>query len=139
MRQFLRHPCDLPVELIIRKQTFLPRQRLYNISLGGVACNAPRGFRRGTSVELHIPLLGDAARCPGVVAWSRKQANDYLVGVAFIDEDTLFRARMVEQVCQIEHYRRQRELESGEALSIEGTALEWIAHNAADFPLFCSL
>lgn len=139
MRQFLRHPCDLPVELIIRKQTFLPRQRLYNISLGGVACNAPRGFRRGTSVELRIPLLGDAARCPGVVAWSRKLSSDYLVGVAFIDEDTLFRARMVEQVCQIEHYRRQRELRSGEVLSIEGTALEWIAFNAADFPLFCSI
>ncbi|CDF83280.1 type IV pilus assembly PilZ [Pseudomonas knackmussii B13] len=139
MRQFLRHPCDLPVELIIRKQTFLPRQRLYNISLGGVACNAPRGFRRGTSVELRVPLLGDAARCPGVVAWSRKLSDDYLVGVAFIDEDTLFRARMVEQVCQIEHYRRQRELRSGEVLSIEGTALEWIAFNAADFPLFCSI
>ncbi|WP_374440395.1 PilZ domain-containing protein [Pseudomonas panipatensis] len=139
MRQFLRHPCDLPVELIIRKQTFLPRQRLYNISLGGVACNAPRGFRRGTSIELHIPLLGDAARYPGVVAWSRKLTDDYLVGIAFIDEDTLFRARMVEQVCQIEHYRRRRELESGEVQSIESTALEWIAHNAADFPLFCSL
>ncbi|SDH78519.1 PilZ domain-containing protein [Pseudomonas panipatensis] len=139
MRQFLRHPCDLPVELIIRKQTFLPRQRLYNISLGGVACNAPRGFRRGTSIELHIPLLGDAARYPGVVAWSRKLTDDYLVGIAFIDEDTLFRARMVEQVCQIEHYRRRRELESGEVQPIESTALEWIAHNAADFPLFCSL
>jgi hypothetical protein len=139
MRQFLRHPCDLPVELIIRKQTFLPRQRLYNISLGGVACNAPRGFRRGTSIELHIPLLGDAARYPGVVAWSRKLTDDYLSGIACIDEDTLCRARMVEQVCQIEHYRRRRELESGEVQPIESTALEWIAHNAADFPLFCSL
>ncbi|MFO8212503.1 PilZ domain-containing protein, partial [Pseudomonas aeruginosa] len=81
----------------------------------GVACNAPRGFRRGTAVELRIPLLGDAARYPGVVAWSRKLSDDYLVGVAFLDEDTLFRARMVEQVCQIEHFRRQRERESGQA------------------------
>ncbi|MEE9098706.1 PilZ domain-containing protein [Pseudomonas nitroreducens] len=139
MRQFLRHPCDLPVELVIRKQTFLPRQRLHNISLGGVACNSPRGFRRGTSIELRIPLLGDSARYPGVVAWSRKQNSDYIVGIAFIDEDTLFRARMVEQVCQIERYRRQREQETGAALSFEELALEWIAHNAQDFPLFCAL
>ncbi|MFR0691827.1 PilZ domain-containing protein [Enterobacterales bacterium AE_CKDN230030158-1A_HGKHYDSX7] len=139
MRQFLRHPCDLPVELVIRKQTFLPRQRLHNISLGGVACNSPRGFRRGTSIELHIPLLGDAARYPGVVAWSRKQSSDYRVGIAFIDEDTLFRARMIEQVCQIEHYRRQQAQALGNELPIEDLALEWIAQNAADFPLFCAV
>ncbi|QRY77020.1 PilZ domain-containing protein [Pseudomonas sp. PDNC002] len=139
MRQFLRHPCDLPVELVIRKQTFLPRQRLHNISLGGVACNSPRGFRRGTSIELRIPLLGDAARYAGIVAWSRKQNSDYRVGIAFIDEDTLFRARMIEQVCQIEHYRRQRALVEGDELPIGDLALEWIAQNAADFPLFCAV
>jgi len=139
MRQFLRHPCDLPVELVVRKQTFLPRQRLHNISLGGVACNSPRGFRRGTSVELRIPLLGDAARYPGIIAWSRKQNSDYRVGIAFIDEDTLFRARMIEQVCQIEHYRRQRTQALGDEQPIGDLALEWIAQNAADFPLFCAV
>ncbi|WP_448680158.1 PilZ domain-containing protein [Pseudomonas nicosulfuronedens] len=139
MRQFLRHPCDLPVELVIRKQTFLPRQRLHNISLGGVACNSPRGFRRGTSIELRIPLLGDAARYVGVIAWSRKQTSDYRVGIAFIDEDTLFRARMIEQVCQIEHYRRQHAQTDGSESPGEDLALEWIAHNAADFPLFCAV
>lgn len=139
MRQFLRHPCDFPVELVIRKQTFLPRQRLHNISLGGVACNSPRGFRRGTSIELHIPLLGDAARYGGVIAWSRKQASDYRVGIAFIDEDMLFRARMIEQVCQIEHYRRQHAQADGGESPSEDLALEWIAQNAADFPLFCAV
>ncbi|MBQ1558359.1 MAG: PilZ domain-containing protein, partial [Pseudomonas sp.] len=66
MRKFLRHPSDMPVELVQRKQACIPRQRLNNISLGGVACNSSRGFRRGTSVELRIPLLGDQARYPGV-------------------------------------------------------------------------
>src|SRR5690606_22808220 len=95
MRRFLRHPSDMPVELVQRKHAFLPRQRLNNISLGGVACNSDKGFRKGTAVELRIPLLGEQARYPGVVAWCRKQAEGYLVGIAFIDEDTLFRARMV--------------------------------------------
>ena len=96
MRRFLRHPSDMPVELVQRKHAFLPRQRLNNISLGGVACNSSKGFRKGTAVELRIPLLGEQARYPGVVAWCRKQQEDsYLVGIAFIDEDTLCRASMV--------------------------------------------
>ncbi|MFZ3186714.1 MAG: pilus assembly protein PilZ [Pseudomonadales bacterium RIFCSPLOWO2_12_59_9] len=133
MRRFLRHPSDMPVELIVRKQVSLPRQRLHDISLGGVACNSSRSFRRGTEVEMHIPLLGDQARYPGVIAWCHKLQNDYLVGISFIDEDTLFRARMVEQVCQIEHYRHQRELELGKPLAVEAVAGEWIAQHAAEF------
>ncbi|PTS83441.1 pilus assembly protein PilZ [Pseudomonas sp. HMWF032] len=133
MRHFLRHPSDMPVELVLRKQAFVPRQRLNNISLGGVACNSSRAFRRGTAVELRIPLFGEHARYPGLVAWCRKQEEGYLVGVAFVDEDTLFRARMVEQVCQIEHYRHQREQELGCSLPIETVAQEWISRHAAEF------
>lgn len=135
MRRFLRHPSDMPVELIQRKRAFLPRQRLNNISLGGVACNCARNFRKGTAIELRIPLLGTQACCSGIVAWCRKQPTEnYLVGIAFIDKDTLFRARMVEQVCQIEHYRQQREQALGAALAVESAAQEWIALHAAEFP-----
>jgi hypothetical protein len=133
MRHFLRHPSDMPVELVLRKQAFVPRQRLNNISLGGVACNSSRAFRRGTAIELRIPLFGEHARYPGLVAWCRKQEDNYLVGIAFVDEDTLFRARMVEQVCQIEHYRHQREKELGCSLPVEAMAQEWISQHAADF------
>jgi hypothetical protein len=34
MRHFLRHPSDMPVALVVRKHTFITRQRLNNISLG---------------------------------------------------------------------------------------------------------
>lgn len=133
MRHFLRHPSDMPVELVVRKQAFVPKDRLNNISLGGVACNSNRAFRRGTAIELRIPVFGEHARYPGLVAWCRKQDGKYLVGIAFVDEDTLFRARMVEQVCQIEHYRHQREQELGCSLSVEVVAQEWIAQHAAEF------
>ena len=133
MRHFLRHPSDMPVELVLRKQAFVPKERLNNISLGGVACNSNRAFRRGTAIELRIPLFGEHARYPGLVAWCRKQEDKYLVGIAFADEDTLFRARMVEQVCQIEHYRHQREQELGCSLPVEVVAQEWISQHAAEF------
>ncbi len=134
MRRFLRHPSDMPVELVQRKHAFLPRQRLHNISLGGVACNCTKGFRKGTAVELRIPLLGEQACYPGVIAWCRKLSKDYLLGIAFIDEDTLFRARMVEQICHIERYRHQREQELGCPQELEVIAQEWISMHAANFP-----
>lgn len=133
MRHFLRHPSDMPVELAVRKHVRLPKQRLNNISLGGVACNSNRAFRRGTAIEMRIPMFGEQACYPGLVAWCHKQGDHFLVGIAFTDEDTLFRARMVEQVCQIEHYRQQREQELGCSLSVETAAQEWISVHAAEF------
>jgi Tfp pilus assembly protein PilZ len=111
----------------------MPLQRLHDISLGGVACNSVRAFRRGTAIELCIPMLGEQARFSGTVAWCRKEAEDYMIGVAFTDEENMFRARMVEQICLIEQYRKQREEAVGHALAPEAVAQEWIAMHAADF------
>lgn len=133
MRQFLRHPTEMPVELVPRKGRCLPLQRLHDISLGGVACNSARAFRRGTPIELRIPMLGEQARFSGTVAWCRKQVDDYMLGIAFTDAENLFRARMVEQICLIEQYRKQREEALGRALLPEAVAQEWIALHAADF------
>ncbi|MNW12508.1 hypothetical protein D3C71_2102140 [compost metagenome] len=56
-----------------------------------------------------------------------------MIGVAFTDEENMFRARMVEQICLIEQYRKQREEAVGHALAPEAVAQEWIALHAADF------
>lgn len=132
---FFRHPCDMPVKLIRRKKDTLPAQWLDSVSPCGLACYAERSYRFGSSVELQIPLNGKQTCYPGVVIWCRKAALGYLTGVAFLDEDTQFRARMTEQICQIEHYRRQRERELGEELPIESAAFEWVARHAADFSM----
>ncbi|WP_437882043.1 PilZ domain-containing protein [Pseudomonas sp. LRF_L74] len=133
MRHFLRHPSTMPIELSERKHAFLPRMRLHNISLGGIACHSSKGFRKGTAVQMRVPLLGQDASYPGVVAWCRKQTDEYLVGIAFVDEDALFRARMVEQICLIEQFRQEREQSSGTAVETETIAKEWIDLHAAGF------
>jgi hypothetical protein len=43
------------------------------------------------------------------VAWCLRRKHGYLVGIAFVDEQTLFSARMGEQVCQIERYCRMND------------------------------
>lgn len=130
MNRFLPHPSDVPVELTVLKYHRLYRQRLHTISLGGVACNHPRAFRRGTPIEMYIPSLGEAARYPGYVAWCRKQEVGYLIGIAFTDEQTLFGARMGEQVCQIKHFCEQH---NEDAESIDALAREWVSQHAVEF------
>ena len=56
------------------------------------------------------------------------------MGVEFLDRDDSFRARMVEQVCHIEQYKRQVLETEGRVLNGEQAAKEWIRRYAASFP-----
>ena len=59
MGRFLPHPDDIPVEITLRKQPSLSRQKLHSISLAGVSCNSDRAWRRGTAVYMYMPTLGE--------------------------------------------------------------------------------
>jgi len=80
-----------------------------------------------------MPTLGETARYPGYIAWCEKQPAGYRVGVVFTDEQTLFGARMGEQVCQIEHYYRLQHPQSLPLENIETLALEWVSRHAVEF------
>ena len=41
---------------------------------------------------------------------------------------------MIEQVCHIEHYRKEVMLREGRELSAQEAAREWISKYAGDFP-----
>ena len=51
-----------------------------------------------------------------------------------MNEDELFRLRMIEQICHIEHYRNEMLKQQGRELSIEEAAQEWISRYAGEFP-----
>ena len=109
MGRFLPHPDDIPVELTLLKPECISRQQLHTISLGGMACNYHRAWRHGTALEVRMPTLNPDLRYLGYVAWCLRRKRGYLVGIAFVDEQTLFSARMGEQVCQIERYCRMND------------------------------
>ena len=133
MGRFLPHPDDVPVEITPRNQPSLSRRKLHSISLGGVSCNSDRRWRRGVAVEMRMPTLGASAHYPGYVAWCEKTPEGYRIGVVFTDEQTLFGARMGEQVCQIEHFYRLQRLQNPQVDNLQALALEWISLNAVDF------
>ncbi len=133
MRQYIRHPSNMPVELHIAEHG-AEQQALQDISLGGVACHCDVPADVGSPVDLTIPLPEGDTQHSGVVAWCKEDEPGYLIGISFCDQDSLYHIRMIEQLCAIEAYRKALEQALGRPVDSEEAAKQWIKENAADFP-----
>jgi len=127
----MRHPSDMPITF--RRRAGLS-SGLTNLGEGGLCFRSACAFELGDELELAIPVLGDESHFQGWVAWTRKRADGYDIGVSFCSTEEAHRARMVEQLCRIEAYRQDVQQAEGRNLSSEEAAVEWIAKFAADFP-----
>lgn len=105
-----------------------------DVSLGGLAFQSPFCPENGQLVEIRIRTVRPEFRTKARVVWCRDLAVGYEVGVAFLARSDAFRARMVEQLCQIERYRRDVRDNEGRDLSGSEAADEWIRKYAAAFP-----
>lgn len=135
MRQFIRHPIDVPIE--IRSGDSEPASSVHtrDIGLGGVALHTTAPLPVGASVALRIAQVQPPFEARARVAWCRAlEVTGYEMGVSFLDEQDAFTARMVEQVCYIDDYRKSVRRLEGRELDAEQAAAEWIARHAADFP-----
>jgi len=133
MRRLIRHPTGIPIEISLENQTN-KREPLRNVSRGGLCFIYPQAAPVGSHIIVRIALTSPPfeARCQ--VTWCQADGNAWQVGVEFIDQDDLFRARMVEQICHIEQYRRTVRVSEGRAMSSQEAALEWIERYADAFP-----
>jgi hypothetical protein len=134
-RQFVRHPSDVPIVWSLGDIAVQGTEYLKNVSEGGLAFLSNRNIEQGVIVDINIPLVDPQVSLKGVVVWCRPDGeNLFEVGVRFIDESNHFRMRMVEQICHIEHYKKEIFDREGRAVSGEEAALEWISRYAKDFP-----
>ena len=134
MRHFIRHPAEIPIEVSAVDQGGSRAPRLVNVGMGGLAFRSDSAFRPAHIVKVRIGYVRPPFETTARVAWCRAANGGYELGVAFVDPDEAFRARMVEQLCHIEQYRKQVRDADGRELSAEEAALEWIARHAAQFP-----
>jgi hypothetical protein len=132
VRVYVRHPSEFPVELQAARAAGARRERLHDLSEGGLCCRSHVEFSRGERVRIRIPVGAPDFEADGRVAWCRKDGEGYRVGVEFTGEADAFKARMVEQVCQIERYHRQQ-VATGRSVSEEDAAREWVDQYAARF------
>ena len=132
MRKFVRHPSSIPIELAIERASVQQIPELRNISNGGFACAVDEPIAVGSEIQLRIPLIWPEYRGCGVVVWCRPSPPCYEVGIEFGSQDA-FKTKMVEQLCQIEHYRQQVLNDEGRELNSEQAAGEWISLYACEF------
>ena len=107
---------------------------LTNVSLGGLSFISSRKLQILDRVRVCIPILKKENCLTGRVVWCEKAAAGYEIGLEFERSQEIFRLRMIEQICHIEHYRKEIESQQGRKLSTEEAAKEWISEYAGDFP-----
>jgi hypothetical protein len=133
MRSFIRHPTAIPIEISLEDR-LRTQEPLSNVSRGGLSFKCTQAAPVGSNIIVRIALTSPPfeARCQ--VTWCQADGDAWQVGVQFLDQDDLFRARMVEQICHIEQYRRSVRASEGRAMSSHEAALEWIERYADAFP-----
>ncbi len=135
MRQFIRHPLDIPIEVRHEPENDYEMQTTQNVSYGGLSFYSDKPIELGSFISLRITYLEPAFEATEAqVVWCQKSGDKYIIGVEFPDPKDAFRVRIIEQICQIEHYKKEIELNEGRTLTTEEAAQEWINRYAASFP-----
>ncbi len=134
MRQYIRHPTDIPLHYHLADEPEECHPRLKDVSTGGLSFSTDQPFDAGQMLRIRIDVTDPPFEIQGQVVWCHAQDDHYLVGISFDSVEKAFAIRMVEQVCHIEQYRSAvKQLERRE-LSSEEAAQEWIERHARDFP-----
>ncbi|HED15210.1 MAG TPA: PilZ domain-containing protein [Gammaproteobacteria bacterium] len=135
-RRFIRHPANIPVDIqsASETETEAPTECIRNISYGGLAIDSDHEWQVGDTLSMSIHVVEPAFDITGRVAWCHAADGHFELGIEFLDEVQGYRARMVEQVCQIEIYRCRILEQGGRKLTSKEAALEWIQRYAKSFP-----
>ena len=127
---------EVSSDRVVRDKIESEDTTLTNVSLGGLSFISRQPFKVGQSASVCIPLLQQDNKLQGTVVWCEKSHLGYEIGVEFEGSRDIFRLRMIEQICHIEHYRKEIKLAEGRDLSSEQAAKEWISQYADDFPAY---
>ncbi len=134
MRNYIRHPSNIPIDFHLEKMVTEGNEHLNNVSFGGLSFSSKNELATGATVSIKIPLIQPEFEAVGRVSWCRPGNTLFEIGVEFLNKDDMFRARMVEQICHIEQYKQEVLKKEGRKLNGGEAALEWIQKHAPQFP-----
>lgn len=131
LQVYIHHPDDIPIEL-----SPLNSQSDHPLTSGriGLICHSLQHLSAGSQVKLSMPFIAPHISVCGLIDWCRRSGPNYELGIHFFSQEAVMRVRMLEQMCQIHHYRRHLSQHFGRSLSREDAAREWVTRYAALFP-----
>ncbi len=149
MRAYIRHPADVPIEFTATDErsvehvaslaegdegTSPEKSMAQDVSLGGLSFSSTQRLTVGSLVNIKIPIVDPPFEAQAKVIWCLSRPDRFEAGIEFTSKEDAFTARMVEQVCHIEHYRMWVQEVEGRTIDGEHAAEEWIGKFAHDFP-----
>ena len=133
-RAFIRHTAGVPIEVRAVPGSEPLTLESSNVSVGGISFTSEVDFPLGSIIDIRIGEVDPPFEAHARVVWTSPEGDRFCIGVNFLDATDAFRARMVEQVCSIERYRREVEEREGRVLTAPEAAAEWIGKYAGRFP-----
>jgi len=134
MRSYIRHPSDIPLEFKLATVDDGAILNLNNVSYGGVSFNSDVPIKQGSIIELKILFVKPEFVSKCQISWCQIEGDYYVIGAMFLEQNDVYMARMVEQICHIEHYKNEVKRREGRDISGEQAANEWIEKFASSFP-----
>lgn len=134
MRNYIRHPSDIPIRYVEDNQQVPLSHTMNDVGYGGLSFNSSQPFDEGTQLHICIDTVNPVFEAEGVVVWCQQEGNEFVIGMEFVNKEDIFLARMVEQICHIEHYKKEMMEKEGRKLTSKQAASEWISKFARMFP-----
>ena len=137
-RKYLRHPLQVPLVCQCREHLGQHQGELRDIGCGGMGFASSSTFEVGDVISVDYPTI-DSQALLGEIMWSDSAGDgtrQHSYGLRFLDCEVFMRARLIEQICCMQIYRRAQREKHGRRLSANEAAGEWISKQAARFPGF---
>ena len=131
-RRFIRHPTSIPLDFSVDKTQNSTRMK--DVGAGGLCFISKNPIDKNTPIHITIPIFEPKFVTNGIVRWCHQEGSSFLIGIAFQKESATFEIPLIEQICHIENYRKQKNTKEGLNITSEEAAIEWIEKYAASFP-----
>ena len=101
----------------------------------GLIFESEKYVKPGATIEVTIPLRNEIERFRGKVVLVRHNGDYFEIGIWLNRRSDASRARIVEQICHIETYLKQKKYREGPYnLNPDQAAKEWINEHAGSVP-----
>jgi Tfp pilus assembly protein PilZ len=133
--EFVAHPQDIPLQIKEVDDRALPETSIKREGFGGISIETSRSYKIGQYVEVKLSEIDPNFCVTGRIVLCDDIQDQYKISIEFPKNEDCYCVRMIEQLSQIEHYRRQAK-NQGRRLNYNEAADEWIKQFAASFPAF---
>lgn len=132
---FIHHPASFPLEC--KRVWFGKNAGPQDPECGdiGLIFESEKYLKPGSTIEITIPLRHEMEKFRGKVVLVRHNGDHFEIGLWLKRRSDASRARIVEQICHIEAYLKEKKFREGPySLNPEQAAEEWISKHAGSVP-----